>query len=246
MRLGRAYRWLTAQPYAHRGLHGADRYGCLVPENSIAAFLHAIEAGYGIECDVRRAADDVPYIFHDASLERLTSVAGVFDRLDSQGAAALCLRDGTGVPCLRAMLDVVAGRVPILVEVKTGRTPIHRLCKAIAGVLDGYTGPVAVMSFDARVPGWFAAHRRSFPRGLVVSSRGHPPFTMDRRHVLAIARARPHFLAHDIRDQSFRSKRSVMPVGSRATFFWTVRTGADRHRARLGGGQIIFERRRRG
>ncbi|MCE7795519.1 glycerophosphodiester phosphodiesterase [Sphingobium sufflavum] len=234
-------RWLLAQPYAHRGLHGVGPDGGIVPENSLGAFRRAVAAGFGIECDVRRAADDVPHVFHDASLERLTSVAGVFDRLDSVGAAALRLRDGTGVPSLRAMLECVGGRVPILVEVKSGRTPIHRLCRSIAAVLDGYDGPVAVMSFDPRVSGWFASHRRGLPRGLVLSSRGHPAFAVERRHALAIARARPHFLACDIRDQTFRPTRAARCV--LPTLFWTVRSGSDRCRARAGQGQTIFERR---
>lgn len=238
-RSGRAGRWLTARPYAHRGLHGAG-----VPENSLTAFRHAVAAGYGIECDVRRAADEVPHIFHDASLERLTGAAGLFARLDSEAASALRLRDGTSVPSLRAMLECVAGRVPVLVEVKTGHTSVHRLCAAIAALLDGYAGPVAVMSFDARVPGWFAARRRHMMRGLILSRRGHPVFAHVRRHALAMARARPHFVARDIRDQSLRPRRSV--PADRPTLFWTVRSGPDRLRARRGGGQIIFERPRHG
>ena len=60
--------WLRTTPVAHRGLHDANRQ---VPENSLAAFLLAIEHGFAIECDIRLSRDGVPMVFHDATLERL-------------------------------------------------------------------------------------------------------------------------------------------------------------------------------
>ncbi len=232
----RAHSWLLARPYAHRGLHGGD-----IPENSLAAFRRAVDAGYGIECDVRLTRDNVPHVFHDARLERLTNVPGTFEQVDRRRAAMLQLRDGSPVPSLRAMLDYVAGRAPILVEVKTGRSAPHRLCSAIAAELDRYYGPVAIMSFDPRVSGWFAAHRRHLLRGLVISRRDHPRIYVAKRHALAIRRARPHFLAGDIRDQSIRPiRRPALP-----TLFWTIRSRTDGLRAQAGQGQIIFEQSRR-
>lgn len=239
LRSGTDHSWLAAQPYAHRGLHGDG-----VPENSLAAFARAIAAGHGIECDVRSAADGVVHVFHDDRLERLTGAAGRFDDTGSEDIAALRLADGSGVPSLAAMLELVAGRVPILIEVKSdGASPVA-LCRAIADLLDTYAGPVAVMSFDARVPAWFAANRRHIARGLVLSRRGHPSGTACRRHALAISRARPHFLACDVRDHPCPSAIEACRRGA-ALLCWTVRSGAQWARARHFADQPIFEQGRR-
>ncbi|HTH29620.1 MAG TPA: glycerophosphodiester phosphodiesterase family protein [Sphingobium sp.] len=231
----RARRWLTGQSYAHRGLHGAG-----APENSLAAFARAVQAGFGMECDVRAASDGVPHVFHDDRLERLTDGHGRFADRTSAEIATLGLADGSAVPSLAAMLRLVAGAVPILIEVKSGRASPAALCQVIAEELDHYAGSVAVMSFDPRVPAWFAARRRSVVRGLVLSRRGHPPAAVVRRHALAIARARPHFLACDVRDLPNRlateARRRGMPL-----LCWTVRTNAERARVRRFADQLIFE-----
>ena len=233
----RARRWLTARPYAHRGLHGAG-----VPENSLAAFARAVAAGWGIECDVRCATDGTPYVFHDDRLARLTGAAGRFGDRTSEEIGDLQLSDGSEVPTLAAMLELVAGRVPILLEVKSDGVPPFALCRAIARQLDHYPGPAAVMSFDARVPAWFARARRRIARGLVLSRRDHPPGAVDRRHALAITRARPHFLACDVRDLPNRlaieARERGMPI-----LCWTVRTHAQRERVRRYADQPIFEQR---
>ena len=49
--------------YAHRGLHGGD-----IPENSLAAFRLAAEAGYGIELDLQLSRDGEVMVFHDYTL----------------------------------------------------------------------------------------------------------------------------------------------------------------------------------
>ena len=59
--------------YAHRGLH--DNLSD-APENSMAAFLKAVEGGYGIECDVQLTKDGVPVIFHDFTLEKVARYPG--------------------------------------------------------------------------------------------------------------------------------------------------------------------------
>ena len=58
--------WMTAQAYAHRGLHGEGR-----PENTLSAFNAAIDRGYGIELDVQLSKDGIAMVVHDAHLMRL-------------------------------------------------------------------------------------------------------------------------------------------------------------------------------
>ena len=156
---------LAAAPrgFAHRGLHGAG-----VPENSLAAFRAAIESGAGIECDVRRSADGVPMVFHDADLNRLCGNGASLDSLPARTLQSLRLgKSDQSIPTLGEMLAAVS-TAPLLIELKTGRSRVTELCRAVARDLDRYEGPFAVMSFDPRVPRWFAAERPAFSRGLVL------------------------------------------------------------------------------
>ncbi|MEN9709039.1 MAG: hypothetical protein RIQ68_1447, partial [Pseudomonadota bacterium] len=139
--------FLKGGAFAHRGLHGPD-----ILENSRAAFTAAIAGGYGIELDVRSSRDGDVYVFHDDDLDRLSEGTGRFSATGSQALDAIRLKgsDET-IPRLDEVLRLINGRAALLVEVKTGRRSVAKLCKGVLRALEGYQGPVAVMSFDARV-----------------------------------------------------------------------------------------------
>ncbi|MBP2478701.1 glycerophosphoryl diester phosphodiesterase [Crossiella equi] len=139
--------WLTAVPIAHRGLHD-NAAG--VPENSLAAFEAAIRQGFPCELDVRLSADEQLVVIHDADLGRLTGTPGA---VRQHTAAALgrvsLLGTGHGVPTLAEVLDLVDGRVPLLVETKHAHPLDGRgIERALLSRLSGYRGEVAVHSFD--------------------------------------------------------------------------------------------------
>lgn len=163
----RVDRGLFVRPIAHRGLHNASA-GLI--ENSLPAFVAAIDAGYGIECDVRRAADGAPVVFHDAELERLTVEAGLVsertgDELQKLPLAG-CAR-GSRVPSLADLLELVAGRVPMLVEVKSdGAVPDPVFISSVGNLVASYHGAVALMSFDAALIAALAPTAPQVPRGL--------------------------------------------------------------------------------
>lgn len=230
--------FLTERPFAHRGLHGVGR-----PENSLAAARAAIGAGFGIECDVRLSRDGIAHVFHDARLDRLTDSRGRFAALDSSAIARLRLA-GTNEapPRLATLLALCGSATPLLVELKSegGPQAVAQLCAAVAADLAGHDGPAAVMSFDVRVCHWFARHRPQIVRGLVTSRRYRMGVMARRTKKLALARARPHFLASDVRDLSLAASRAPCPDG-RPLLCWTVRSEADRRRAARAGAQIIFE-----
>ena len=100
--------------YAHRGLHGSGR-----AENSISAFRAAVEAGFGIELDVRLSADGELVVFHDDELSRVTKEEG---RVDSRTAKELSeiklCGTGDGIPTFKEVLALVDGKVPLLIEIK--------------------------------------------------------------------------------------------------------------------------------
>src|SRR5215218_10328943 len=99
--------------FAHRGLH----YGAAFPENSLIAFAAALEAGAGIECDLRLTADNEVLVFHDADAMRLCASPMRIGRSRLAELARLRLGEGP-IPTLESLLQMVGGRVPLLLEVK--------------------------------------------------------------------------------------------------------------------------------
>lgn len=229
--------WLTRHPYAHRGLHGAA-----VPENSLAAFSAAIEEGLGIECDLRASADGRAMVFHDAELERLTGNVGATGQKTVGELTAMALTGSTEtIPTLRDMLELVAGRVPLLLELKSDRnTNIHKLCRAVRRDLEGYAGDVAVMSFDPRIPAWFAQRIPDLARGLVVTEEGARTLSGAIKRRLSVGRAKPQFLAYDIRDLPSRFATKHAKRGL-PLLTWTVRSGAHVETAMECGAVPILE-----
>ena len=229
--------WLTAQPFAHRGLHDKARG---VPENSLAAFRAAVEAGYGIELDVRLSRDGVALVFHDSTLDRMCGEPGRVDQLD---AAELqkkrLLGTAETIPRLTEVCALMAGRRPILVEVKNASARLGPIETATAIAMRDYNGPFAVMSFNPRTVEWFEEHAPQLVRGQVIDLKPRPgplgtAWLLWRRH------GKPHFLAYDINrlpaPLATRARREGMPLLS-----WTVRTPDHLRRARDLADNIIFE-----
>jgi glycerophosphoryl diester phosphodiesterase len=223
--------WLGTVSYAHRGLHQPG-----VPENSLTAFRDAMAAGMGIECDVQRSSDGQAMVFHDFELDRLTAESGpVIGRSADELARIELSGSGDRIPTLKRMLDEVAGRVPVLIEIKSKGTSFKHsgaLCQAVRRVLEGYSGPHAIMSFDPRVARWFAERSPLTVRGLVVTEENSKTLIGMIRRRLSLWTAKPDFLAYDIRDLPSR-----FAAGQRArglpVLTWTVRSDEHRERAAL-------------
>lgn len=220
-------RWLKAGEYAHRGLHGAG-----LAENSPSAFEAAIRRGFGIECDVQRSGDGQAMVFHDWDLDRLTGESGAVMGRTAKQLGAIALTGSTDtIPTLRQVLDLVAGRAPLLIEVKSRRE--HRvagLCMAVRRTLEGYRGPHAVMSFDPRVSRWFAGASPFTVRGLVVTEENARTLSGNLRRHLALWHARPDFLAYDVRDFPSRFAAAQRARGL-PVLTWTVRSAELRAKA---------------
>lgn len=216
--------WLTRWEYAHRGLHGGG-----VPENSLAAAEGAIARGLGIECDIQRSADDHPVVFHDWELGRLTGEAGLAGERTAAAIEALRLLGTDQRPVrLGTFLAAVAGQVPMLVEIKSmPGYDVEWTCASVAWLLDGYEGDVAVMSFDPRVPEWFADQAPDMPRGLVGTDSLKNGFEGVWRSAEAIAQAQPDFLAIDVRDLT-RPEAAAWRGAGKPLLTWTVRSPETR------------------
>jgi glycerophosphoryl diester phosphodiesterase len=230
--------WWRVQPIAHRGLHGEGRV-----ENTLAAFDAAAGAGYPIELDVRAAADGA-VVFHDATLDRLTTRCGTVESctLDELGRITV---GGTDQPIvsLQSTLEAVAGRTPLLVEVKNGGMP-GRLEMWVADLLRAYRGPVAVQSFNPRVVRWFAQHLPEVDRGLLSASfRGedlaaHRRFVLRRLALLPWCRA--HFVGYELGSLPYWAPTLARDAGF-PLLAWTIRTPGQLQRARRLADNIIFE-----
>lgn len=237
--------WLTRKPIAHRGLHDAAA-GRI--ENSSSAFLAAIEAGFTIETDLQCTADDEPVVFHDPVLERLTDATGPLNARSAAEFKSLTLR-GSSDPMLDldGLLALVAGRTPLLLEIKSraGFNPVF--AGRIADILSGYQGPYAVMSFDPRM---VRALRRRLPgavRGLVASGfeaddwPGMPAFTRFKlRHLYYALHTRPHFIAYSINALPAPAPLLLKALGL-PLLAWTVNTPDRLAKARVFADNIIFE-----
>lgn len=229
--------WLTRWEYAHRGLHHDG-----VPENSRAAAEGAIAAGMGIECDIQMSRDNVPLVFHDWVLERLTRAHG---KVAARPADELCqiplLETDQTIWRLADLLALVAGRVPILVEIKAEpHLAVAEACIAIAKVLAGYDGPLAVMSFDLRVGEWFAKHAPTIPRGMVITDTLDHGYKNAWRGPKALERAAPDFLACDVRDIP-NALTTLWRESGRPLLTWTVRSPETRERGLAHADALIAE-----
>lgn len=233
----RAPDWLTRWEYAHRGLHKAG-----VPENSLAAAEGAIAAGMGIECDIQRSRDDHPMVFHDWELERLAGAAGSTEGFVADELETLSLLGTDQHPLrLATFLAVVAGRVPLLIEIKSRRGyDVEFTCLRVARLLADYTGVHAVMSFDPRVARWFRAHSPETLCGLVMreDEHGHTQTGWQRR--LALWIAKPDFLAYHVAALPSRWVAGLRAKGM-PVLTWTVNSPETRARALTHADALIAE-----
>ena len=219
--------WLTQWEFAHRGLHGPG-----VPENSLAAAEGAMARGMGIECDIQMSGDGVPMVFHDWELDRLTGETGPVVSRSADELEALCLLGTDQHPVrLATFLEVVAGRVPLLIEIKSlPGFDIAACCRAVSDVVADYAGPFAVMSFDPRMGAWFFKHQKAVVRGLVGTDTYDGGFLSAWRAPGALDQAHPDFLALDIRDLP-NAIADLWRADRRPLLSWTIRSPHLRRRA---------------
>ena len=243
----RATEWLTVRPVAHRGLHDAASG---IIENMPAAARAAVAGNFAIECDIQLSADGEAMVHHDGVLGRLTEGSG---RLREKTAAELksvaFKATAERMMTLADLCDLVAGRVPLVIEVKSFFDGDRKLVKRMAEVLSSYQGHAVGMSFD---PDQVMALRElipSRPRGIVAERhytaqdwpQASPAQRRDMTHMRHFLRTRPDFVAYYV-DQL----PSLAPWLARNIFrcpllTWTVRTPAQRAAAAQYADQMIFE-----
>ena len=152
--------WLFSRPIAHRGLHGID-----APENSLAAFGKAIEAGFPIEIDVRPIDDGTVVVFHDDKLTRMTDLDGYVCNMTKSDLEKVRLRNSDErIPTFKEVLEFVDGRTPLLIEIKNDST-VGQLERDTLELLSSYKGEYAVQSFNPYSMEFFKKNAPQIPRG---------------------------------------------------------------------------------
>ncbi len=240
---------LLQHPIAHRALH--DRAAGRI-ENSPAAIKAAIDRGYAIEIDLQLSSDGVPMVFHDEDLDRLTDQTGPVAARSAADLQKIRLKDSTDhIPTLAEVLTLIAGRAPLLIELKDqtlimGRTD-GRLESATAAALQGYKGEVALMSFNPSCIHHLARLAPEIPRGLTTAAYDaeswHPMPPEICAHFRAIPDYDPtlsSFISHEAADLASPRVAELKSQGA-AILCWTIRSPAEEAKARKVAQNVTFE-----
>jgi len=236
-------------PLAHRALHDVNDGR---PENSRAAIRAAIAAGYGIEIDLQLSKDGQAMVFHDYMLDRLTHDRGrVRERTAAELGAVMLTGGDEGIPTFAEVLELVAGRVPLLVELKDQDgvmgDNLGPLEEASAAAVEGYDGPLAFMSFNPNSVARLAELARDVPRGIVTDAYDPEDWALlpeqTRAHLREIPdydRVGACFISHGVKDLR-RPRVAEIKASGAPILCWTVRSPEQEAEARKVADNITFE-----
>ena len=237
-------RLLRGVPYAHRGLHGKG-----IPENSLTAFQRAVDRGYGIELDVHLTRDGQLVVHHDDSLSRMCHVNRNIESMTLDEILD-CRLWGTDekIPTLDQALNVVQGRVPLIVEMKSAGEGSKALPEALYRRMRQYDGDWCVESFDPRLIRWFKRYAPSVIRGQLAYDPSKVPQDQHRgllywmgARLLMNCISRPDFVAYGYETEGNLSFRVMRMLFQPVLAAWTVRSRKDFERLKDQYDLQIFE-----
>ncbi|MBP1849939.1 glycerophosphodiester phosphodiesterase [Rhizobium halophytocola] len=227
--------FLTEQPIAHRGLHDMNK---AVWENTLAAATRAIEAGFAIECDIQLSADSVPMVFHDGDLKRLCGINGEVRERTAVELQALSI-GGTKekIPTLKQLFDRVKGQVPLVIELKGAKAEDDDgFADDVLEVLEGYKGPVALMSFDHHLLKALKEAKCPYPVGLTAEGAKPEDFFIHDEAMAYGLDFISYAVAHLPNSFIAAQRARGLPV-----ITWTVRDEMMRERTYMHADQMTFE-----
>ena len=236
---------LNGAHYAHRGLHDNETDA---PENSMAAFKKAVDAGYGIELDVQMTKDGQVVVTHDFHLRRNCGVDAQVNELTYEELKQYpIMKSDERIPLFKDFLELVDGKVPLVVELKcrNGKDPIAAEADKI---LKDYKGVYCIESFDPRVLLWYKANCPDVIRGQLSGNLNKEENVKSSMkvvywlltHLLLNVATRPDFIAYDIRYSGELSRKLCRLMGAPAVA-WTVRTEDEYEKAKKEYDLFIFE-----
>jgi glycerophosphoryl diester phosphodiesterase len=242
---------LMGVDYAHRGLWTTNEPGeTNRPENSLAAFRAAVEKGYGIELYVHRTRDGALVVHHDDSLKRLTGKDIRIAQSTLKEVRACKLPNGEPIPTFDEVLKVVAGRVPMIVEIKVEEGNQALLARAVYERMKRYDGPWCLESFSPNAVKWFRLNAPEVIRGQLAfdhAGTGKTAFLFWRNigiaSMLQNFASRPDFVAFEAKSVKWHTI-SIHLLRLMKPWFvaWTVRSQEDMDKQRGKWDLQIFEK----
>ncbi len=237
-----------SRPIAHRALHDASQGR---PENSRAAVEAAVAHDFGIEIDVQLTSDRKALAFHDYDLGRLTQANGRVRDRTAADLATIKLKDGNdGPPTLSDVLEIVDGKVPLLIELKDQDGALGEnvgpLEAAVAEALEGYDGPVALMSFNPHSVSALQTLLPHLPRGLTTDRFQSKDWPVPKARLEELAaipdyeRVGSTFISHNRRDLAMPRVMELKKTGA-TILCWTVRSPEEEAQARKIADNVTFE-----
>ena len=237
---GRMDEW-RCTAFAHRGLHKKG-----AAENSLEAFDRACRGGFGIELDVQLSKDGEVVVFHDDTLLRMTGDERRVDAVILAELKKLKLHGGSTIPTFAEVLQLVNGRVPLLVEIKNGKRNAE-LCEKTMAQLKAYGGKYVVESFNPLILKWLRKNAPEVVRGQLVGTRVSYVATMGPAIAVLLSAlalnflARPDFVAYDVNAKKFSAPKVQRSLFHTPMAAWTVRDKATYDECMKRGEMPIFE-----
>ena len=230
--------------YAHRGLHDNNS---LAPENSMAAFRKAVEAGYGIELDVQLTKDRIPVVFHDETLKRVCGAEGkVRDYTYGELQKFNLCKSEEKIPKLGDFLEMVDGRVPLIIEIKIYEKA-SEVCQRADELIREYKGVYCIESFHPFAVKWYKEHRPEVIRGQLSANFKKSDKKEDAgmflvHYLLTNFLCRPDFIAYDHRHKNSISRLINKYLFRALNVAWTIRSREELAAAQRDFDLFIFEK----
>lgn len=153
--------------YAHRGLHDNINFPF---ENTLEAFRLAVENGYGIELDVQFTRDKQIVVVHDNNIKRVCGIDKKVSDCTYEELKSYPIFDGSYIPLFSEVLELVSGKVPLLIEIKH-YSDVKELSEKTYEMLKNYNGDYCIESFHPLALLWFRKNAPEVFRGQLAS--GH-------------------------------------------------------------------------
>ena len=233
--------FLTRNLIAHRGYHDIEKG---IPENSMLAFEEAIKNNYIIELDVHILKDNEVVVFHDDNLKRMTGADRKIKNCTYNELSKLRLQQtDEKIPLLKDVLNLVNGKVPIIIELKTD-VRCGKLEKEVIKILEQYNGEYAIKSFNPFSVNCFRKHSPSTIRGQLASDFKNDKMCIIKKiflkHMLFNFISKPDFISYDIR--ALPSDKIARLREKQLVFGWTARSGEDIEKTKKYCDNVIFEK----
>lgn len=237
--------FLLGYYYSHRGIH--DNKGNN-PENSLPAFKIALEKGFGIEFDVQVTKDNIPVIFHDNKLLRVCALDSIIKDYTLEELRDIKLFNSEeSIPTLKEVLDIVDGKLPLIVEIKNDTTDVSDT-EYIAEVLDKYKGDYVVESFNPLAVTWYKKNRPLIIRGQLSSyfKKSHHSFKRRFRdffleNLMTNFLTKPDFIAFNHKYKNMTSFRLCKKIFNPLTVTYTIKSQKELNESSKDFDLFIFD-----